>query len=109
MFAVPGWQWALAKPLILTQHIAMVNILAGREIVPEFVPFNGSPLPVARACVELLSDAAKRAAMVEELRQVVQPLLPARGVLASDAVATEVGKLVLRILFIHVSNLNVIT
>ncbi len=93
MFAVAPWQWMLVRPLILTRYIVMVNILAGREIVPEFVPFNGSPLPVARACVELLSDPARRAAMVEELRKVVGPLLPREGVLAADRVAGEVGKL----------------
>ena len=94
MFAVPWWQWAVAKHLLLTKHLALVNILAGKEVVPEFIPFYGSPLPVARECVALLGDAGRRERMREELRGVVAPLLPRGGELAADRVAREVMKYV---------------
>jgi lipid-A-disaccharide synthase len=109
IFAVPWWQWNVAKHFILTRHLALVNILAGRELVPEFIPFHGSPLPVARKCIELLSQSELRSAMRKELLALVEPLKPggrgaeeggaggeAEGVvfrLAADRVAGEVLKL----------------
>ncbi len=90
MFAVTRLQWAVARHFIHTPFIALVNILAGRRIVPEFIPFHGSPQPVARACLELLSTEELRREMVEELKAVVAPLLPTEGILAADRVAREV-------------------
>jgi lipid-A-disaccharide synthase len=94
MFAVPRWQWWVGRRFILTPYIALVNILAGREVVPEFIPFHGSAMPVARECLELLTKEGLRTAMVEELKAVVADLLPREGKLAADRVAEEVGKLV---------------
>jgi len=92
MFAVPWWQWMVARWFILTPYMALVNILAGREIVPEFIPFHGSAMPVARECLELLTKESLRTAMVEELKAVVGPLLPGGGRWAADRVAEEVGR-----------------
>ncbi|HUO09216.1 MAG TPA: lipid-A-disaccharide synthase [Phycisphaerae bacterium] len=96
MFAVAWWKWNLfARYIINTPYIALVNILAGREIVPEYIPFHGSPLPVARECIELLSHPERRAAMSQELAELVAPLAPsADGTLAADRVAAEVAKYV---------------
>lgn len=98
LFAVPRWQWAVARHFILTPHIALVNILAGRELVPEFIPLNGSPLPVARECIELISRPERRAAMAKDLRALVEPLqprqTPAGPLLAADRVAQQVAKLI---------------
>lgn len=97
MFAVPWWQWHLiARFFINTKFIALVNILAGRMLVPEFVPFHGSPLPVARACIELLGNAGARASMSRDLAALVAPLQPSGGLLAADRVANEVLKFVQR-------------
>ncbi len=93
LYAVAGWKWHLAgKYLINTQYIALVNILANREVVPEYVPFYGSPLPVAREVIELLAKPELRAAMGRDLAELVKPLMP-RGKLAAERVAEEVGKL----------------
>ena len=93
IFAVPWWQWAFARHLILTRHLALVNILAGKEIVPEFIPFNGSPLPVSRECIDVLSRGERRVEMARELKTIVEALLPKDGRLAADRVAEEVAKL----------------
>jgi lipid-A-disaccharide synthase len=98
LFAVSRLQWAVARHFILTPHIALVNILAGRELVPEFIPLNGSPLPVARECIELISRPERRAAMARDLRALVEPLKPRQApdgpLLAADRVAQEVAKLI---------------
>jgi len=94
IFSVAWWKWHLfAKFFITTRFISLVNILAGRQLVPEFIPFYGSPLPVARKCVELLNDAGLRAETEEQLVELVGPLYPRGGVLAADRVAEEVAKL----------------
>ena len=94
MFSVAWWKWhLLARFFINTPYIALVNILAGRELAPEFIPFYGSPLPVARKCIELLGNVGKRAEMSRELGELVRPLYPRGGILAADRVAEEVARL----------------
>jgi lipid-A-disaccharide synthase len=94
MYAVAWWKWHLfARYVINTPYIALVNILAGRELVPEYIPFYGSPLPIARECIELLLRPELRERMSRELAELVAPLRPVgeRG-LAADRVAAEVAK-----------------
>jgi lipid-A-disaccharide synthase len=94
LFSVKWSTWQFARLFITTRYIALVNILAGREVVPEFIPFYGSPLPVARECIALLADPRKRAEISRELAELVKPLDPHGGILAADRVAAEVAKLV---------------
>jgi len=96
MYAVAWWKWHLfARYVINTPYIALVNILAERELVPEYIPFYGSPLPIARECIELLSRPELRGRMSRELAELVAPLKPVgEGQLASDRVAAEVAKYV---------------
>jgi lipid-A-disaccharide synthase len=99
IFSVPKWQWAFARHFILTPHIALVNILAGRELVPEFIPLNGSPLPVARECIDLLMRPELRTSMSKDLKTLVDPLQPrlneaGERILAADRVAEQVANLV---------------
>jgi lipid-A-disaccharide synthase len=94
MYAVAWWKWHFfARFLINTPYIALVNILAGRELVPEYIPFYGSPLPIARECIELLSKPELRARMGTELAELTAPLAPTGAALAADRVADEVVKL----------------
>jgi len=53
-----------------TEHIALVNVCAGRRIVPEFLLFRADPAPVAEAALNLLGDASARKTMQEALRAV---------------------------------------
>jgi lipid-A-disaccharide synthase len=94
MYAAAWWKWHLfARWLITTRFISLVNILAGRELVPEYIPFYGSPLPVARDCIDLLANPERRLRMSQDLHDLVAPLLPRAGELAADRVAAEVAKL----------------
>jgi lipid A disaccharide synthetase len=47
------------------------NIVAGRRIVPEFVPYAGGPEPIAREVLRLIDDAAVRSRTVADLDHVV--------------------------------------
>jgi lipid-A-disaccharide synthase len=56
-----GWFRALASRFILTMPDRLLpNIVAGRRIVPEFVPYAGGTGPVVRALEPFLDDPAAR-------------------------------------------------
>lgn len=68
------WQ-AAGRWLIKTPKIAMVNILAGNvDLVPEFIPWNGDPAPVAEAALSLLASPEKLADMRKSLLELIRPL-----------------------------------
>jgi len=54
----------------------LVNILAGREVVPEFLKFDDDARPVAAAALRLLSDPAAWTACRDALNQVMESLGP---------------------------------
>lgn len=62
-----------AKALLTTPHRLLPNILAGREIVPEFVPHMGGAAPVAKAVEALLTDQRRLRAASDALREVLVP------------------------------------
>jgi lipid-A-disaccharide synthase len=45
----------LAKPLVCTKFFSMVNLIAGREVVPELIQDDFTPIRVASEAVSLLS------------------------------------------------------
>ena len=63
-----GW-W-----LIKTKYLSLVNILAGRELVPEFMPYFGSIEPIVGSIEQLLEDRDKLARISDELIELAEPL-----------------------------------
>ncbi len=61
--------------LVRTKFFCLVNILAGRELVPEFMPYFRSTEPIAEQAVGLLSDAGRRAKMAAELQDLIDPIV----------------------------------
>ena len=76
VYKVSPPSWLIGKALVKTPHIGLVNILAGREVCPEFVQFSAKPEGLSSAILNLLREG--RAPMVAELREVRQ-LLGERG------------------------------
>jgi lipid-A-disaccharide synthase len=70
----------LAKPLVRTKFFSMVNLIAGREIVPELIQDDFTPIRVASEAVSLLSASPesleKLAAMRVGLAEVTRLLGP---------------------------------
>jgi lipid-A-disaccharide synthase len=69
----------LGRWMIRTPYLSLPNILAGREIVPEFMPYYRSTAPIARRAIELLRSPEARRKMVEDLQAVVEPLRATRA------------------------------
>jgi lipid-A-disaccharide synthase len=63
--------YAAAKRLVKIPHIGLVNVVAGREVAPEFVQGALRPNAVADALEPLLDDkSVERARMVDGLAHV---------------------------------------
>ncbi|MBN2064052.1 MAG: lipid-A-disaccharide synthase [Sedimentisphaerales bacterium] len=91
IYHVPNWQWQMVGRHILTvSHISLVNILAGKELVPEYVPFNNRAEQVARRAMELLDSPARLARLRQELIELTRPLAQNK---ASENVAAMAYKM----------------
>jgi len=78
--------YAAAKRLVRIPHIGLVNVVAGREVAPEFVQDALVPARVADVLSELLDvGSPRRIRMIEELDR-VRAMLGEAG--AADRVAT---------------------
>jgi lipid-A-disaccharide synthase len=68
---------ALARRLIRVPHVAMVNLLAGREVVPELLQERCAPGPLAETVLRLIAGgdeaARQRAAFGAVLRGLQAP------------------------------------
>ena len=64
-----------ARLVIRAPNLLLPNILAGRRIVPEFVPYAGGPEEIAAEALAILGDDARRARMTADLRAVAESFL----------------------------------
>ena len=70
---------AIARRLIRVPHVAMVNLLAGREIVPELLQQDCAPARLADVVRALLGDAAAAAAQRAAFGPVIASLAAPSG------------------------------
>jgi lipid-A-disaccharide synthase len=83
---------AIARRLIRVRHVAMVNLLAGRAVVPELLQQDCTPDKLAATVQTLLGDPQAAAAQRAAFTAVMASLAPPDG-LPSDAAAAEVLRL----------------
>jgi len=84
----------LAKPLVRTKFFSMVNLIAGRAVVPELIQNDFTPQRVAAEAVTLLSTTEEAKTRVAEMirgLQEVQKLLGPPG--AVERAADEIVRL----------------
>jgi lipid A disaccharide synthetase len=77
--------------VIKTKYLSLVNILAGKELVPEFMPYFSSIEPIAERIERLLEDRDKLIQISGELIKLVEPL-------AEKKAREEVAKIVVETL-----------
>ena len=80
---------AIARRLIRVPHVAMVNLLARREVVPELLQQDCTPEKLCRTVLDLLAGGAAAQAQRAAFGEVLATLRPAEG-RPSDAAAREV-------------------
>ncbi|MBI4469868.1 MAG: lipid-A-disaccharide synthase [Acidobacteria bacterium] len=62
--------WRLIRPLIHLDTFSLVNLIAGRTIVPELIQHDLTPEKLAEEMLTLLRDPARRLSMTEDLKAV---------------------------------------
>ncbi len=82
-----GW---MARRLIRVPHVAMVNLLAGREVVPELLQHRCTADGLAEAVEILIGDTGRREAQRDAFRPVLRSLAPGNGARPSEAAAAEI-------------------
>ena len=74
VYKVAGLTFLAGKLLVRVKHLGMPNILAQKQIVPEFVQGAAQPAKLAAELGRLLDDPARRAQMVSDFDQVISRL-----------------------------------
>lgn len=62
--------YLLYRPQIKVPYIGIVNIIAQREIVPEFIQFRAHPKKIAQAVLEILNNPQRLAEMKNNLASI---------------------------------------
>ena len=70
VYRVSKLTYSVAKRVVKVPHVAMVNLIAGREVVPELIQSDFTARNVASHLLDLLHDEASRERMQSDLAQV---------------------------------------
>jgi lipid-A-disaccharide synthase len=73
-YKVNNLSWWMGKALVRVPFYTMVNLVAGRKIVPEFIQHQMTPENLARETLALLENAAAREGMRGDLSEVAEKL-----------------------------------
>ena len=76
VYRVSPLTYLLGKPRVKVPRFAMVNLIAGEEVVPELVQHDFTPEKVVARLKEILPDGAARDRMLEALARVKARLRP---------------------------------
>ena len=70
-----AWLTYLAAILVVkVKHLGMPNVIAGREVIPEFIQHRAEPRAIAEAVQHLLEDQVARDAVVAQFDQIIATL-----------------------------------
>jgi lipid-A-disaccharide synthase len=70
-YRVSPLTYAIARRLVRVDHIALVNLVAGRRVVPEFIQSEATASAIAAQVLPLVDrDTRERLAQVEDLKEV---------------------------------------
>jgi len=70
-----SWPTYFAARLVLkTKYLGMPNVLAGREILPEFIQHEARADMISQAVLKLMNDQAVRGVMVSEFDAIIEKL-----------------------------------
>ena len=89
-----AWPTYLAARLVVkVKYLGMPNVLAGREVVPEFIQHRAKPEAVAKAVWQLMENADARERMISEFDTIVGKLgVGEASEKAAGAIIEEIGR-----------------
>ncbi len=76
VYGVAPLTWKLGRRLVKVDRFAIVNLIAGRDLVPELVQDGFTPQRVCEELRRILPDGEARSAMLEGFREVRRRLAP---------------------------------
>jgi lipid-A-disaccharide synthase len=88
-----AWPTYLAARLVVNvKHLGMPNVLAEREVVPEFIQHRAKPEAIAKAVYQLIENAGARERMISEFDAIVGQLGKGdASERAAEAIIEEMG------------------
>ncbi|MBV9009986.1 MAG: lipid-A-disaccharide synthase [Verrucomicrobia bacterium] len=91
VYRVAWLTYFAARLIVRVKHLGMPNVLAGREIVPEFIQHKARPRDIARAVIRLLEYETVRAEMLRSFDAVAGALGAgaSANTTAEDAILAE--------------------
>ena len=89
-----AWPTYLAARLVVNvKHLGMPNLLADKEVVPEFIQQQAKPGAIAKAAQPLMEDARTRERMISEFDAIISKLGGSgAGERAARAILKEIGR-----------------
>ena len=76
VYRLSPFSWWLGRRVVKIPYVAMVNILAGAEVVPEFLQDRAQPGTLARALLPYFTDQNHRQRVLDKLAQIRSSLQP---------------------------------
>ncbi len=70
VYRVSPVTYAIAKRMVKVPHVAMVNLIAGKRVVPELIQHDFTAANIVQHLERLLPDGVSRQSMMEELSQI---------------------------------------
>src|SRR5213594_1549131 len=88
-----AWPTYLAARLVVNvKYLGMPNVLANKEVVPEFIQHRARPNTIAKAALQLINDPVARDEMISEFDRIVAKLGEGgAGEKAARAIVEELG------------------
>jgi lipid-A-disaccharide synthase len=86
VYKVAPLTYLAGRAVIKVPHLGMANLLAGKDIVKEFIQQDATPTALASESMLLLDDAAHRAAMRANFARVRQTLIAPGAISPAQAV-----------------------
>ena len=83
--------YLLYRPQVKLPYIGMVNIVAGKKIIPEFVQFSAKPEKIALEVLRILGDQ-------EQLQKITSNLSLVRSSLGEPGAATRAAQIIINFL-----------
>jgi lipid-A-disaccharide synthase len=74
VYRVSAVTYAIARQIVKVQHVAMANLIAGKEAVPELIQHDFTAEKIVQHLETLLPDGSTRESMKEELAAIRQAL-----------------------------------
>ena len=86
IYKVSALSYYVGRMVINIDHIGLVNIIAGKTVVPELIQFEASPEKIAAAVMEILATKERMEGIKAELKKI-------RDMLGSHGAAERVARL----------------